>query len=104
MTSRIVLEPKNAAETVSIVFDFASQLTGSETVSSATVTAAVYSGSDSSPSSVISGSATASGTKVTQKVTAGTLGVTYVLTCTAVTSTSQTLTMIGYLVIIPATQ
>ena len=100
MTSRIVLEPKNAAETVSLVFDFASQLTGSETLSSATVTAVVYSGSDSSPSSVISGGASASGTKVTQKVTAGTVGVVYELTCAAVTSTSQTLEMVGYLVVI----
>ena len=101
MTSRIVLEPKNAAETVSIVFDFASQLAVGETLSSATVTAVVYSGVDSSPSAIISGSAAISGTKITQKVTGGTLGVTYVLTCAVVTSTSQTLQMIGYLVVVP---
>ena len=102
MSNRIIFGSKHSGETVSEVFDFTSRLALGETISSATVTAAVYSGSDSSPSALISGSASISAGKVTQKVTGGTLGVTYTLTCTAITSASQTLQLVGFLAIVPA--
>lgn len=98
--SRIIFEGKLLGETVTETFDFTSRLAPTETISSAVVTAAVYSGTDASPSSIVSGSTTISGQKVTQKITAGTLGVTYKLLCTIVTSTSQTLQLSGFLVII----
>lgn len=100
--SRVTLEPKYAFEVKKQVFDFASALAVGETISTQTVTATVYSGTDSSPSSIISGSASASGTKVTQAITGGVVGVVYYLTCSITTSASQTLKQVGYLTILPA--
>ena len=98
---RITLDPKLVGETVTETFDFTSRLAASETLSSPVVTAAVYSGTDATPSAVISGSASVSGQKVTQKVTAGTSGVVYLLTCTVSTSTSQTLLLEAFLAVVP---
>jgi hypothetical protein len=100
--SRITLEGKHSGETRSQIFDFISRLALAETISTATTTAAVYSGTDASPSSVISGSASISGTQVTQKLTAGTAGVVYLLTCTITTSAGQVLTLNAFLPITPA--
>lgn len=99
--SRITLEAKPSGETCTEIFDFTSRLALAETISTATVTAAVYSGTDASPSAVVSGSASISGAQVSQKLTAGTLGVTYLLTCTVTTSTSQTLSIFAFLTIVP---
>lgn len=101
MTDRVELQPKLVGATQTYQFDFASLLAQGETISTQTVAATVYSGTDASPSSIISGSATASGTIVSQKITAGTLGVIYQLKCTITTSASQTLVLTGYLAIIP---
>lgn len=103
MTSRVSLPPKYAAETISVEFDFSAMLAVGETISTQSCTAAVYSGTDATPSSVISGSATASGAVVTQKLTGGTLGVIYTITCSITTSASQTLALSGYLVIVSPT-
>ena len=99
--SRIILEAKLSGETVIETFDFTSRLTIAETISTAVVTATVYSGTDASPSSIVSGSATISGKTVTQAITAGTLGVTYLLLCTITTSLSQTLSLSAFLPIVP---
>ena len=100
--NRISLGVKTSGETISIVFSFLSSLAVGETLSSAVTTAAVYSGTDASPSSVINGAATVSSPNATQSVTAGTSGVTYLLTCTGTSSTSQILVLAGYLVVAPA--
>lgn len=102
--SRITLDGKLAGETLSVVFDFISRLAISETISTQVVTAAVYSGTDASPSAIISGAATASGTQVTQSVTAGVLGVMYKLLCTITTSAGQTLSLSALLAIVPDTE
>ena len=99
--SRVVFKGKLASETVIETFDFTSLLTTAETISTALTTATTYSGTDASPSSVISGSGTISGKTVTQAVTAGTLGVTYLLKCSITTSLSQTLALTAFLVITP---
>ena len=99
--NRQVLGVKSSGETRTEVFDFTSSLAISETISSASTTAVVYSGTDASPSSVISGTASISGGQVSQKLTAGTVGVTYLLTCTATTSTSQIIPTLAYLTIAP---
>ncbi len=98
---RVIFEGKLLGETATLTFDFTSRLGVTETISSASTTAATYSGTDASPSSVISGSAAISGQKVTQVVTGGTLGVTYLLTCTATTSLNQVLLLTGFLVVVP---
>ena len=97
--NRIVLDPKLAAATEKYTFDFASNLASGETISTQSVTATVYSATDCSPSSIISGSASASGSVVTQAITAGTVGVIYELDCAITTSASQTLHLVGLLAI-----
>ena len=99
MTSRVVFATKRVSETKNLTFNFLSNLGVSETISSATVTAAVYSGTDATPSALIDGVASISGSIVTQSITAGTSGVTYILTCTADTSLGQTLLITAYLTI-----
>lgn len=99
--SRVIFEGKPSGETATLTFDFLSRLAVGETISTQVVTATTYSGTDAAPSGIISGAASASGSKVTQKVTAGTLGVTYLLKCTITTSTGQTLILSGFIVIIP---
>lgn len=94
--SRVIFEPKLSGETVSRVFDFLSRLSVGETISTAVVTAAVHSGVDASPSGLLSGSASISGSQVTQKLTAGTVGVTYLLLCTITTSASKTLQLSAF--------
>lgn len=97
---RTNLGVKLAGETVKKEFDFTSRLALGETISTAVVTASVYSGTDASPSAIISGSAAISGAKVTQALAAGTLGVTYLLLCSITTSTSQTLKLGGLLTVV----
>ncbi len=101
MTNRVELQPKLVGATQTYQFDFASLLAQGETISTQTVAASVYSGTDASPSSIISGSASASGTIVSQKITAGVVGVIYELKCTITTSLSQTLQLTAYLPITP---
>ena len=100
MTSRTIFVSKAVGETKKLTFDFLADLGVTETISSAPVTAAVFSGTDATPSGIISGSSSISGSVVTQAVTAGTAGVTYLLTCTATTSASQILIITAYLTIV----
>jgi len=99
--SRVTFEGKLLGETQILTFDFTSRLTSAETISTATVAATVYSGTDASPSAIVSGTATISGKTATQAITAGVLGVTYKLLCTITTSLGQTLLLGGFLVIVP---
>ena len=99
--TKAIFEGKRAGETRLLAFDFGSLLAAGETVSTQTVAATVYTGTDASPSGVISGSATASGSVVSQKVTGGTAGNIYNLICTITTSAGQTLKIAGLLAILP---
>ncbi len=99
--SRVVLDAKRVGEVRSYSFDFTSALGTTETISTKSVTAAVYSGTDASPSTIISGSASSSGSIVTQKITTGIAGVIYGLTCTVTTSLGQTLVLMAFLAVIP---
>jgi hypothetical protein len=99
--TRQEIAPKLLGETRTYQFDFSSLLGSGVTISTQSVTATVYSGTDATPSNIISGSATASGAIVSQKITAGTLGVLYELLCQITTSDSQTLQMVGLLAVIP---
>ncbi len=100
MTSRVIHASKAVGETKKLTFDFLSELGVTETISSAPVTAAVFSGTDATPSAIVSGSSSISGSVVTQAITAGTAGVTYLLTCTATTSASQVLIIQAYLSVV----
>lgn len=97
---RIVIQPKKQGSTIAQPFDFAGSLGATETISTQVVTATVWTGVDASPSAVINGAASSSGTKVTQSLTAGVVGVVYALVCKVTTSLSQTLEQSTYLAVI----
>jgi hypothetical protein len=102
--SRVVLQSKRAGETRVYTFDPISQLQAGQTVSSAVVTSAVYSGVDANPASMISGSATVALSRVvSQKLTGGVAGVLYTITCTFTLSDSTIIVMSGILAVLPAT-
>lgn len=97
----ISFDPKPVGVTALYQFNFIDQLDVGEEIDSAIVTCTVYSGTDAAPEDMISGSATISGTTVSQMITAGTEGVVYYLTCTAVTDDGKTLQLIGFLAVVP---
>lgn len=101
MNGRVELPAKLAGTTRDVKFDFSSLLASGETISTQSVTATVYSGTDASPSDLISGDASASGAIVTQSLAGGTAGVIYKLVCEITTSDSQTLQLVGYLAVVP---
>jgi len=101
MTYRGIFDAKITDIPVSVTFSFSFDLAAGETLSSASIAATVYSGTDATPSAILSGAPAISGGQVTQLIIDGAEGVTYLLTCTATTSAAETLTREGYLVISP---
>jgi hypothetical protein len=102
---RVTFKPLAVGEIRKETFSFLSALAVGETISTQSVVASVYSGTDATPSDLVSGSASASGAVVTQALdgTAAVLGVIYHLVCTITTSASQTLQAGGYLAVVPDT-
>lgn len=90
---------KASTATRRVTFDFISSLAQGETLASAAVVATVWSGFDPAPSGVVTGVAVIAGTAITQMTTGGAPGTIYKLTCTALTTGSQTLVQVGYLAI-----
>lgn len=101
---RVELSAKLLGETVTETFDFSSRMGVGETISSAGVSASVFSGTDSSPSSILNGAAAISGQTITQSLTGGVLGVLYLLVATATTSLGQLLQLSAYLPVAPNEQ
>lgn len=99
------VQPKKLGEDGIVKFDFTSALAAGETISSATVTASVYSGTDAAPGNLIAGADTISGAIVSQLIAgsagAGVLGVIYELLCTADTSLGKRLQIASYMAIVP---
>jgi hypothetical protein len=84
-------------------WDFTSLLAVGETLSGATVTATVYTGTDANPAAIVDGAATVTTPYVKQLITGGVVGCIYMLLCKATTSLGQTLELFGLLAIIPDT-
>ena len=103
MTYRTILDAKEADTPSSALFSFALDLSAGETISTASVAATVYSGTDAAPSAIISGAASISGGEVTQIIIDGTEGVVYLLTCTVTTSAADTLVREAYLAVLSVT-
>lgn len=93
-----IFETKVSEEVLLLKFDFTSDLRiglinahnhlqaiYDEGIDSSSVSCSVVSGVDASPSSMVSGSATVTDGVVEQKIIGGTVGVTYLLVCTATT-------------------
>lgn len=102
---RVPLPTIPVGATQPIVFDFTDVLSQGETISSATVTLSVYSGTDGSPSGNKSGSVTISGAQVSQKIkpVSGALGNIYQALCDATTSSANIYQKAGLLAVPPDT-
>lgn len=102
-SQRLTFDPLHIGEIKQLEFPFSGALLLGETISSATITVSVYSGTDSNPSALKSGSLTISGTSVLQNFTGsgGELGVVYNLLCTATTSAGRQLQARGFLALVP---
>jgi len=84
-----MLSPKDPTETIAITFDLTNLVTTA--IGSAVVTATHIDGpADSNTSAMISGAASISGFYVTQNITGGVAGATYMLRCTASADTYYT--------------
>lgn len=92
---------KSATETLGLEFDFEGMLAVGETLLSSVCDAVVWSGEDSTPSTILYGSPTTTDSSARQLVTGGVEGVTYLVTCTAATSESQVLQLSAYLPVCP---
>ena len=98
---RVVLKSKKLGEVVGYPVDFISSLGVAETISSATVTASVYSGVDPNPQFIVLGAATITGTIVQQGITGGVLGTIYELLYAATTSLNQLIEISAFLAVVP---
>lgn len=78
---------KLADETLNVDFGFTEDLAIGETILSAVVTSAVYTGEDDNPSAMISDTASITDGVVSQLITGGVAGVIYELVCTVMTDT-----------------
>jgi len=92
--------PKDIAESRLVRFDFTKELGTGENILSATVTAAVVSGNDSSPAAILSGAPVISSPSVTQRIIGGLSNVSYHLRCVAVTDSDNTITVAGTLPVV----
>lgn len=92
-TPKYSFSTKATAEVEYFFWDFSRLLVGGETISTATITVTVVSGSDASPSAIKSGSTTHTNGVVKQLITGGVNGVFYLLSCAVTTSASHTYTL-----------
>jgi len=101
MSYREIFDVKTPDASYSASFDFSANLAVGETLSTTSTTAAVYSGTDPTPSSIFSGAPTVSGKQVIQTTSGGVEGTVYYLYCSATTSLGKVLSREGYLAIAP---
>jgi hypothetical protein len=100
VTTRIITPSKLVSETIGVTFDFTSKLVAGDSVASATTSATVYTGVDSTPSAILSGGPTITGTaQIIQKATAGVVGVIYEILCTATTTLGYVMSLSTYLAV-----
>lgn len=81
--------PKDPAEQIFYSTDFSALLSAGETLSTATASLRVTSGTDAAPSAMLSGLPVITGSIVSQLVIGGVAGSTYLLGISVTTSTGQ---------------
>jgi len=91
---------KVTTENEQFTFDFSPAMGTGETITSATSTVQVVSGTDASPTSILQGSPVVSGQQVGQRIYAGLDGVIYRIQMTVITSASNTLVLLADLQIL----
>lgn len=94
------LGPKLQGETVWEYFDF--KLEHGDSILSAWVTCATYSGVDGAPRELVLGSSVITGSRVAQLITAGIPGVTYELQCQIFTARGGKIDSLAHYVVLPA--
>jgi len=90
---------KRTGETITLSWEFVNDLVSGETITDATLTATVESGTDPNPENIVSGTPTVSGSVVAHDVTGGVEGVKYLLLMSIDTSTGQTLELPAFLTV-----
>lgn len=100
MSSFTTFPSKIDSADIFLSFDFVSQLATGETITGATVSADLFSGTDANPSAIVSGAETVSGSIVQQLIVDGVAGVIYLLSCAVTTSLGATKTIQGYLAVV----
>jgi hypothetical protein len=91
---------KVITENEQFTFDFSPAMGTGETITSATSTALVVSGTDASPTSILLGSPVVSGQQAAQRVYGGLDGVIYRIQMTVITSSANTLVLLADLQIL----
>lgn len=92
-----IFPSKLVGATKNFPFDFTANQVN---ITSASVSATVYSGLDPSPQSIVNGPAVVDLYTVTQSISGGIPGTIYYLVCTAETSDGQTLTEDAFLAVL----
>lgn len=95
--TRLELKAKAPGATATYTFDFLSSLLPAESLSAATVTVTVYSGTDTNPSAVFVSRTLVGRSQVAITLDDGLGGVMYSVTCTATSNLSNIYTMTGIL-------
>lgn len=95
-----ILNAKKAGETISFPFPFTSSLSTGETISSATSTCTVWSGTDPNASLMVSSAPIVSGGIVYQAVNGGVEGNIYVVAVSALTSLNQMIEQDAFMAIV----
>jgi hypothetical protein len=88
-------------ETITIQFNFANRLAVGEAITAGGCAVEVFSGTDADPEAILSGAATLDGTIISQVITAGVAGVTYLISCQADTDDLNVLINQGRLSVLP---
>lgn len=89
MTLLVTLPPFNVGEEIAVPFDYTAQLPSGETITAASVTPFLYSGTDANYASNPIGAPTINGAVVTQLIAAGVAGCVYRYLCKATFSDGQ---------------
>lgn len=103
MSNQIIWDDKAVGETIPLTVDFADRLVGGETINGASVTAAVYTGTDPNPTGILSGAPSFTSPNVTQAITAGIAGNVYTIAFTVTTSASHNYVKTGFLGVVSNT-
>lgn len=97
----IILPEKASGETIPLVISFADRLQYGETINGAAVTITVLSGTDPNPSAMV-GTTSFNANTVTQVVTGGVIGVTYMIIVVVTGTASHNYIKEGRLVVTQA--
>jgi hypothetical protein len=100
MSYSVILPSKRSDATVPVTFEFADQLEFGEAITDVGASVEVFSGTDPIPNAILADLPTISGTKVTQVITAGVVGVIYQITVVIGTDQDHIYTKDGKLAIV----